>query len=74
MWSPWSAWEHEWKVLDVQGGERPQSVSRRGAEAELRLENTTWGDQETGEEMVVNVQKMQGLTSTEEVAGRRQEN
>lgn len=32
------------------------------------------GDQETGEEMVVNVQKMLGLTCTEEVAGRRQEN
>lgn len=46
----------------MQGGERPHSVSRRGAEAELWLENTTWGDQETREEMVVNVQKMQGLT------------
>lgn len=49
----------------MQGGETPQSLSRRGAEAELLFENRTWGkpgDQETGEGVVVNVQKMQGVT------------
>ena len=42
LWSPWYAWEHKWKVLTVQGGETPQSLSRCGAEAELLFENRTW--------------------------------
>lgn len=45
----------------VQGGETLQSLSRCGAEAELLFE-TGPGDQETGEGVVVNVQKMQGVT------------
>ena len=43
LWSPWYAWEHKWKVLAVQGGETPQSLSRHGVEAELLVRKQDLG-------------------------------